>query len=80
MASGTLRVIPDQQVERTSALQRRPDCGRDLKTKEIERLREEAVALEREVTDLRASALRWRILYEGALRRCAERERELPEA
>lgn len=44
---------------------------------ELEKLRAENASLEEQVEDLRASADRWRTLYEAAIRRIAEREGEI---
>ena len=44
---------------------------------EVEKLRSENASLREQVEDLRASADRRRTLYEGAIRRIAEREGEI---
>jgi hypothetical protein len=53
-------------------------CREDLRSLE-EALQAEIAALREELTDLTAAANLWRRLYEGAIRRCAEREGELDE-
>ena len=44
---------------------------------EAQKLRAENASLREQVEDLRASADRWRTLYEAAIRRIAEREGEI---
>ena len=44
---------------------------------EIASLREEIKTLRHNIADLRASAMLWKDLYEAAIRRCEELEREL---
>lgn len=45
--------------------------------KEIDSLRAEINTLRHDIADLRASAVLWKDLYEAAIRRCEELEREL---
>jgi cell division protein FtsB len=45
--------------------------------KEIASLRAEIGILRHEIADLRASAMLWKDLYDAAIRRCEELEREL---
>jgi hypothetical protein len=45
--------------------------------KEIDSLRAEIKTLRHDIADLRASAMLWKDLYEAAILRCEELEREL---
>jgi chromosome segregation ATPase len=53
-----------------------PEREAELQT-EIDSLRAEIAGLRHDMTDLRASAVLWKDLYEAAIRRCEELEREL---
>jgi len=53
-----------------------PDREAELQN-EIASLRAEIATLRHDIADLRASAMLWKDLYEAAVRRCEELQREL---